>query len=61
LEQARIRSNYDELNNKKRKLNNFLDTDDLLEDNNLDISECSSKEIKRIRNDQGLNRLLKKI
>ncbi|CAG8615533.1 10755_t:CDS:2, partial [Scutellospora calospora] len=61
LEQARIRSNYNELNNKKRKLDNFLETNKLLEDNNFDISESSSKEIKRIRNDQGLNRLLKKI
>ncbi|CAG8603386.1 5401_t:CDS:2, partial [Scutellospora calospora] len=35
------KSNYDELNNKKRKLDNFLDTDDLLKDNNLNISEYS--------------------
>ncbi|CAG8658343.1 331_t:CDS:2, partial [Scutellospora calospora] len=60
LEQAQIRSNYNELSNKKRKLEDFLDFNELLEDNNLDNGQGSSKEIKRIRSDKGLNRLLKK-
>jgi hypothetical protein len=61
FEQAQIRFNYDELNNKKRKLDIFLDSNELLEDNKLDISQGLSKEIKRIRDDKGLNRLFKKL